>query len=184
MTEFRIRNAKLNDFKFIEQLNDNFVQFTSPMDLARVEHLHNRCAYHKVIEKLPKNDVHNGHDTLKENAVSVPSIVGFLMAMAPKTEYDSENYRWFDLRYKNFLYVDRIVIDQTLHGIGLGKMLYDDLFKFARDKKIGHICCEYNLIPANPISADFHQSFGFHQVGRLSSEDHSKVVSMQLANAM
>ncbi|GAC13635.1 GNAT family N-acetyltransferase [Aliiglaciecola lipolytica] len=171
MAEFQIRDTTRNDFVSIKRLNDDFVKFTSPMDLARIEQLHNLSAYHRVIEQVNQQS-------------SEKSIVGFLLAMRPATEYLSDNYQWFDLRYKNFLYIDRVVIAASMHGIGLGRRLYDDIFAFARSQKIGHLCCEYNLIPANPVSAAFHQSYDFHQVGRLHSDDQSKIVSMQIANAM
>ncbi|GAA0859833.1 GNAT family N-acetyltransferase [Aliiglaciecola litoralis] len=173
MTEFVIRKATLNDFGQIKKLNDDFVNFTSPMDLPKLEQLHNISAYHRVIES------HSAEATAGDNKV-----VGFMLVMAPKCQYQSENYQWFDRRYQNFLYVDRVVIDKSVQGIGLGRRLYDDLFHHARTYKIGHICAEFNLIPANPISAAYHKSFGFHQVGRLSNDDQSKVVSMQIANAM
>ncbi|GAA6186526.1 MULTISPECIES: GNAT family N-acetyltransferase [Alteromonadaceae] len=167
MFEFHIRDAVQDDFSEIKRLNDKFVHFTSPMELARIEQLHNLSAYHRVIEQHDKQ-------------TSEVSTVGFLLAMKPATDYSSDNYQWFDLRYKHFLYVDRVVIDSTAQGKGLGKKLYDDLFCFALKHRIELICCEYNLIPANPISANFHQSYGFHQVGRLDADDKSKVVSMQI----
>ncbi len=172
MKEFIVRDATLNDFDQIKHLNDDFVDFTSPMDLAKIEQLHNQSGYHKVIQSC-SND--NAHDA---------KISGFLLAFAPSADYQSENYVWFDQRYRNFMYVDRIVVDRTKQGAGLGKRLYDDLFNFARKRKIAHICCEYNLIPANPISAAFHSTYGFQQVGQLSNEAQTKIVSMQIANAM
>ena len=143
------------------------------MDLPRIENLHNRSAYHKVIET-----------TSKDPLDSSLQVVGFILALPPETDYSSQNYLWFDQRYTNFLYVDRIVIDKSLQGAGLGRMLYNALFEYAREQKVGYVCCEYNLVPANPKSANFHQSFGFQQVGLLSDDAHTKVVSMQIAKGM
>ncbi|MEP4891343.1 MAG: GNAT family N-acetyltransferase [Aliiglaciecola sp.] len=167
MLEFRIRDAVQDDFFEIKRLNDKFVHFTSPMDLARIQQLDILSTYHRVIEQ---------YDPQTSNSL----IVGFLLAMAPEVAYESDNYQWFEQRYQNFLYVDRVVIDSSVQGKGLGKDLYDDLFHFAREHSFAAICCEYNLVPANPTSAHFHQSFGFSQVGRLGSEDSDKVVSMQM----
>lgn len=172
MKKFVVRDATLNDFAQIKQLNDDFVEFTSPMNLAKLEQLHNHSAYHRVIASQPNE---KGGEA---------KVYGFLLAFEPSADYQSDNFQWFDRRYKNFLYVDRIVIDRGIQGAGLGRRLYDDIFSFARNHKIGHICCEYNLIPPNPISAAFHQSFGFHQVGELSNDTQTKIVSMQIANAM
>lgn len=172
MKKFEVRDATINDFAQIKQLNDDFVEFTSPMDLAKIEQLNNHSVYHRVIETKPSD---------KDESAKV---CGFLLAFEPSADYQSENFKWFDLRYKNFLYVDRIVVDRSIQGVGVGRYLYDDIFRFAKSRKIGHICCEYNLIPPNPISAAFHQSFGFQQVGELSNETQTKVVSMQIASAM
>ncbi|MDO6694875.1 GNAT family N-acetyltransferase [Aliiglaciecola sp. 3_MG-2023] len=168
MLEFQFRDALEEDFSAIKRLNDKFVHFTSPMDLPRIQQLDELSCYHRVIEQ---------HD----HQTSTTSIVGFLLAMAPEADYASENYQWFDQRYKNFVYVDRIVVDSSLQGRGLGKDLYNDLFRAAKEQGFSSICCEYNLKPVNFASAHFHHSFGFCQVGSLQSEDGSKVVSMQMA---
>jgi hypothetical protein len=173
MKKYSIRDATLDDFNIIKKLNDDFETFTSPIDLARIENLHNRSTYHRVIE-------HQSQEATNSNL----QVVGFLLTLPPATDYSSQNYQWFDRRYKNFLYVDRIIIDGSLQGVGLGRKLYEDLFKYAKEHKIGYICCEYNIVPANPKSANFHRSFGFQQVGTLSDDNLSKVVSMQIAKSM
>ena len=58
-------------------------------------------------------------------------VIGFLIGLGPGAIYGSPNYRWFELRYDQFLYIDRIVIDPTHQGLGYGRMFYDNLQKFA-----------------------------------------------------
>ena len=38
-------------------------------------------------------------------------VIGFVIALVPGATYESPNYSWFEWRYNQFLYVDRIVID-------------------------------------------------------------------------
>jgi transposase len=50
----------------------------------------------------------------------------FLIALREGLEdYTSENYIWFSKQYEQFLYVDRIVIDEKFRGCGLGRRIYD-----------------------------------------------------------
>ena len=58
-------------------------------------------------------------------------VSGFLIALQPGKDYQSVNYKWFEKRYKSFLYVDRIVIGSKYQGCGIGRSLYNDLKVFA-----------------------------------------------------
>lgn len=130
------------------------------MDRVRLQYLHNLSAYHKVIEL-------DGQ------------VAGFLLAFREGAEYDSNNYNWFNRRYQKFLYVDRIVIAEQAHGRGLGQHFYQDLISVARQQSIPMISCEYYTRPANPVSARFHQAWGFEQVASVSLPG-DKEVSMQV----
>ena len=105
------------------------------------------------------------------------SIVAFLIALAPEKHYSSINYLWFGERYKDFLYIDRIVIDLPHQKKGLGRMFYDDLRVFARNRFL-RITCEVNLRPKNEPSLTFHQRYGFHQVGTQETENGTKTVCL------
>ena len=104
----------------------------------------------------------------------------FLLAFAPGAPYDSVNYRWFDARYADFLYVDRIVVAEDARGLGLASRLYRDLFRHARAQGYGRVVCEFDVDPPNPASERFHRGFGFAEVGsqRLPG---GKTVSLQSA---
>ena len=43
-------------------------------------------------------------------------VAGFLIALHPGKDYHSLNYKWFEKRYKSFIYVDRIVIGSSYRG--------------------------------------------------------------------
>ena len=104
-------------------------------------------------------------------------VIGFLVALVPGATYESPNYRWFELHYDQFLYVDRIVIDPTHQGVGFGRMFYDKLQEFA-GQRFPRITCEVNLRPKNESSLRFHQRYGFHQVGVQETEGGTKQVSL------
>lgn len=155
-----IRDAALADFPAILALNAAAVQFTSPLDLLRLQRLHAQAAYHRVVE-------------------SGGGAVAFLLALREGGDYDSPNYRWFGQRYRDFLYIDRIVVDAAQQGQGLGVALYADLLAFAADTGATRLTCEFDLEPPNPVSARFHQRFGFNEVGTQWLAGGKKRVSLQ-----
>ena len=53
--------------------------------------------------------------------------VGFVLTFAAGTAYDSENYRWFTLRYPSFYYLDRVVVEPSVRRAGVGTRVYDEL---------------------------------------------------------
>lgn len=157
-----VRQATEQDFAAIVALNEAFVRYTSPMDLAHLAHLHKQSAFHKVVE-------------------ADGQVVAFLLVMGAGADYASVNYQWFAARYGQFLYIDRIVIAQNHHGKGLGKTLYQDLFAVAAERGISPVCCEFDVEPLNPVSAAFHAGFNFTEVGRQSVAGGKKQVSLQIA---
>lgn len=157
-----IRDANSADFPAILALNAESEHFLSPLRRAHLEHLHRQAAHHRVAEL----------DS---------SVVAFLLAFREGADYDSPNYQWFNARYQNFLYVDRVVVAVAAQGKRLGAALYDDLFAFAREKKIPVVTCEFYIQPLNEVSSRFHARFGFREVGTQWVADGKKQVSLQCA---
>jgi hypothetical protein len=158
-----IRAAAPSDFPAILALNAESEALLSPLSRAHLEHLHSQAAYHRVAEL----------DS---------SVAAFLLAFREGADYDSPNYLWFNARYKNFLYVDRVVVAVAAQGKRLGAALYDDLFAFAREKKIPVVTCEFYIQPLNEVSSRFHARFGFREVGTQWVADGKKQVSLQEAS--
>ena len=104
-------------------------------------------------------------------------VAGFLIALHPGKDYHSLNYKWFEKRYKSFIYVDRIVIGSSYRGNGLGKAFYNDLAIFAKHKT-DDITCEVNIRPKNKGSIIFHKKYGFCEVGTQATENGKKEVSL------
>ena len=107
-------------------------------------------------------------------------VVAFLLAFREGADYDSPNYRWFAARYATFLYVDRVVVAESQQGRGLGRLLYDDLFAFARASGVPCITCEFDIDPPNEASRRFHARYGFEEVGT-QALPKGKRVSLQIA---
>ena len=107
---------------------------------------------------------------VKEDKVTA----GFIILMREKENYHSLNYKFFTENYDQFLYVDRVAIKEGFRRQGLGKMIYDEVFKLAAEIKTD-VCCEVNTLPRNDASLAFHAEFGFQEVGVKDYDDHSVV---------
>jgi len=114
--------------------------------------------------------------SLARVATFIEPSAAFLLAFAEDDDFDGGHFLWFRSHFDKFLYIDRIVVAADRRRLGLGSVLYADLFK--RAEELGHksIVCEVNLQPPNPISDEFHAAQGFEEVGRATIEDGAKTV--------
>jgi predicted GNAT superfamily acetyltransferase len=113
---------------------------------------------------------------------SESGVVGFLLAVEPGKNYDSENYRFFESRDLPHFYIDRVVLGQGARGQGLGKRLYAQVFDEASRRGYDRVTCEVNLKPENPVSLGFHNALGFVGVG--VQETKGGDVTVQLLEAV
>ena len=103
---------------------------------------------------------------------------GFVLVLAPGADYASPNYRWFEERYDDHRYVDRIAVDTGAQGRGTGRALYEAVFDHARAAGSPRVTCEVNVDPPNPTSMAFHAALGFTEVGRQDTYDGSVRVAL------
>lgn len=97
-------------------------------------------------------------------------LVGFVIGFSPGSDYSSPNYRYFEDRGLDHLYVDRIVFAEEARGKRIGQLLYDRVAEFAVDEGLAQVTCEVNLDPPNPGSLAFHERMGFHEVGQQKTD--------------
>lgn len=109
------------------------------------------------------------------------AVQAFLIGMRPGTPYASENYRYFEARGTDSLYVDRIVVAEGLRGRQIGRQLYAAVFDLARAEGRAEVTCEVNLDPPNPGSLAFHSRMGFSRVGEQPTKDGTVTVALLAA---
>jgi predicted GNAT superfamily acetyltransferase len=109
-------------------------------------------------------------------ATAVEPGIAFLLAFGQDDNFDGGHFRWFRERLDRFLYVDRVVVGHGYRRRGLGRLLYEDLFRRAEMLGHSHIACEVNVRPPNPTSDAFHGAFRFKEVGTATIEDGAKTV--------
>ncbi|HEY9498802.1 MAG TPA: GNAT family N-acetyltransferase [Terrimesophilobacter sp.] len=110
-------------------------------------------------------------------AVTPTELLGFVVGFRPGSDYASVNYRYFEDRGTDHLYIDRIVVDETARGMRVGQTLYNRVFRLAIAEGRAEITCEVNVEPPNPGSLAFHARLGFSEVGRQPT-DHGKTVAL------
>ncbi|HRC80630.1 MAG TPA: GNAT family N-acetyltransferase [Sedimentibacter sp.] len=160
-TEIRkIRPATPEDYEEILKLNEESVHFLSPLSKEKLIHLHQESEILKVVETDGK-------------------VEAFVLALREGKDYDSVNYAWFSKNYEKFLYIDRVVVSVKQQGSGLGKMLYEDVFKHAKSIDVPVVTAEIDIEPPNPVSLKFHEKFGFKEVGKQAVAGGKKIVSLQ-----
>ena len=144
---------RLQDIYLINQ--DNVPAVGSLESIDKMKELLSISSYHSVL-LLDKN------------------VIGFSICFREGTSYWSENYKYFTQGLKNFLYIDRIAIDQNYRREGLGKSMYKDIFSNASHENL-RVTAEVNTKPMNQISLDFHNNMGFKQIGERQFDDHDVV---------
>ena len=141
-----LRNADPKDYDFILNVNEVNVEVLSPMPMERMLWLKEMSDMFIVADVDDKP-------------------AAFLIAIREGHPYDSENYVWFSEKYPEFLYIDRIVIDEPYRAMGLGRILYDAVKDRARETGVKVVTCEVDTIPYNETSLKFHEAMGFKEVG-------------------
>ncbi len=162
MPSVTIRSAEPTDFAAICALNLAEVEHTSAMDVPRLAGLSAMSCYHKV-------------------ACLNGIVSGFLLVIGSGAPYRNDNFEWFSNHYPRFVYIDRVVVASTARGLGVGSVLYEDLFSHARSNVFPLVTCEYNIVPPNEPSRLFHEKFGFKEMGTQWVANGTKKVSLQVA---
>lgn len=153
-----IRDVRGADLGRVHVINEANVPHVNSISLRRFEKFIDEAAYFRI-------------------AWLDDELAGFLVAFAPGAPYESLNYAWFQERYSDFIYIDRIAVASTARRRGIASRLYRDLFRFAC-ARTGLLTCEVNTHPPNVESMAFHQSFGFREVGTQNTDGGAKTVSL------
>ena len=161
MSALKIRDVRKDDLNNLLALNQSNLPHVGSLSMPDMEHLHNQAVYFRV-------------------AQFEGLTAGFLIVFDPQADYNSPNFQWFKKRYSAFAYIDRIVVAPDVRRKGIAFALYQDLEQFAAQRGIPFIGCEYNLQPKNEISRQFHQKYGFKEVGIQKTENGKKTVSLQI----
>lgn len=155
---FQIRDIEPSNLNAVLALNNAAVPHVNALLLEELDRFRSVAAYFRVAQA----------DT---------TVLGLLVAFLPGADYGSENYRWFEAEYDDFIYIDRIVVAPDAIGQGIAKALYRDL-ESAMTGKATAMTCEVNLRPPNIPSTEMHRGLGFVEVGQREADGGAKLVSL------
>lgn len=149
------------DRSFVLECNETNVEVLSPMDEQKLDYFIEKSEMFRVV-------------TVEDEPAA------FLIALREGLDdYTSENYIWFSKQYEQFLYVDRIVIDEKFRRNGIGRVLYEEVFEHARSTGVPVVTAEINIRPYNESSLKFHEEMGFREVGQQVIRGGEIEVSLQ-----
>ena len=152
-----IRDISESDFLEVFHLNKNEIPKVNFIDVDEIKWFQNNARCFWVVEIENK-------------------IAAILVVLKQGLAYESENYRYFSKEYDDFIYVDRIIVNQMYRGKGIGRALYQKLIEIEDSAQL--ITCEVNLQPANEGSVEFHIRMGFKEVGQQWTSKNTKLVSL------
>ncbi len=157
----RIRPLSTDDLEVVHRLNE--------AEVPRVGSLRDISALTGLLEHCDLAIVAEDPDDRTD------PLLGFLLAIAPGTSYGSMNYRFFEDRGTDHLYVDRVAVAPHARRRGIGGRLYDVLEGHARGTGRTELTCEVNVRPRNQPSLDFHAARGFVEVAQQDTSRHVTV---------
>jgi len=141
-----IRDVREHELDSVLALNNNAGLAILPLDSARVHDFFERAEYFRVAER-------DGN------------LAGFLVGFGSGVGHDSSNYAWFQARYPEFFYIDRIVVASRRRGGGVGRAFYADVQSYA-ELRYPQLACEVFLDHGADPALLFHGSFGFREIGQ------------------
>ncbi|MDA9737404.1 GNAT family N-acetyltransferase [Acidimicrobiaceae bacterium] len=113
-------------------------------------------------------------------------VLGFLICFKDSYKTKSfmysikhKNFNEFRNQLKNFMYVDRIAVDEKYRNNGIASTLYEILIDYCLTTDIEYLTAEINLLPVkNEPSFMFHSKYQFKEINtKKYSEDYE--VSLQ-----
>ncbi|WP_040320316.1 GNAT family N-acetyltransferase [Aeromicrobium marinum] len=145
-----IREIEPDDFDTIIDLNQNALEGVGPLDEQKLAHLVDQADQALVLD--------DGGD-----------IAGFVITLPPGADYESSRYEWFEKRFEEYVYLDRIVVAETHRRQGVASQLYDEI------ETETPVALE--VYDTNDVSLAFHRSRGYEPVGEL---DHAGKTNLML----
>ncbi len=153
-----IRDVREHELDSVLALNNAAGPAILPLDAAKLRQLFDSAEYFRV-------------------AARDGTLAGFLIGFGAHSRHDSSNFAWFNQRYPDFFYIDRVAVASRRRGGGVGRALYADAQSYA-ELRYPQMACEVFLQPGTDHALLFHGSFGFREVGQHVMPGHDMRAAM------
>jgi len=150
-----IHDLSSHDATVMLSLNNAHAKETSALDEASLTELLDMAFYARGIDR---------------------GATALLVAFDHNASYGSPNFIWFTASRESFIYIDRIIVSSSARGLGIARLLYEDLFAAAKQAGHDRVVCEVNIEPPNLASEVFHVAMGFDAVGQATIHNGTKTV--------
>ena len=107
------------------------------------------------------------------------TLTSFAVVMDENSNYQSPNYLYFKNKFAQFMYIDRIAVSKDYQRLGIGTIIYSEIYSLSIQKNIP-LCCEVNTKPYNKQSLDFHSKNNFQIIEEVPLGN--KTVAMMVKN--
>lgn len=135
----------------------------TPANLPAVLHL-NQNAIPRVNSLSPEKLARLAEMAARFSAATLDArLAGFVLALPHTANYDSPYFGWFGQHYRQFIYIDRIVVADWARRRGIGLALLADVAAVAFERGLP---LASDLYAENETSLAFHLKFGFELIGR------------------
>ena len=145
LEQFNLKEAKKESLREVLEINESHKPMLSSLgDLGKLEDLIELSTFGSFL-------------------VFQREICAFIVCMRENLPYESPNYKYFQKKYKKFLYIDRVGVKKGFENNGFGSFMYGNIFKNYINERLT-ICAEANIEPINKQSLKFHEKMGFRRV--------------------
>ena len=151
-----IRQMRPEDYETVLELNAKSVVHLAPLSLELLSGLVTQSEWSLVIAEDAR-------------------VLAFMIVLLPGANYESANYRWFENRFAEFSYVDRVVVDEAHRRSGIASLLYDEIEHITTSR----VVLEVHTRPSNLASMAFHRRRGYEVVGSLAHPNGVEVAMLE-----
>ena len=111
----------------------------------------------QFLERIPHCDYHL---EFRKNS----KIKAFALGISAGQAVEQFAYQWFMTRFDDFVYLDRVIVEPTLHRQGIGAGLCHSLVTKAEASKQTMLVCQVHDRPNNAVGHLFVQGMGFQAI--------------------
>lgn len=108
---------------------------------------------------------------------------GFLLGFSAGRVVENFGYMWFQTRFDNFLYVDRVVMAADGPPQGVGSSMLLEVLQWCRERGIDNLVCQVHDRPPNPVGHALCGKLGFQPLESVMLPSREIVTMYQRSTA-